>query len=97
MIRVLVADDQALVRGAFVALLGLGPDIEVVAEVARGEDVLPAARRTAPDVALLDVQMPGGDGIAAAAALLAQLPSCRVIVVTTFGRPGYLARALAAG
>lgn len=97
MIRVLVADDQALVRGAFVALLGLEPDIEVVAEVARGEDVLPAARRTAPDVALLDVQMPGGDGIAAAAALRAQLPSCRVIVVTTFGRPGYLARALAAG
>lgn len=97
MIRVLVADDQALVRGAFVALLGLESDIEVVAEVARGEDVLPAARRTAPDVALLDVQMPGGDGIAAAAALRAALPSCRVIVVTTFGRPGYLARALAAG
>ncbi|MFE2756060.1 response regulator transcription factor [Actinosynnema sp. NPDC059335] len=97
MIRVLLADDQALVRGAFAAMLGLEPDIEVVAQVSAGDEVVPAARRTAPDVALLDVQMPGLDGLSAAAELHAALPSCRVIVCTTFGRPGYLARAMAAG
>ncbi|MEU4743167.1 response regulator transcription factor [Actinosynnema sp. NPDC023658] len=97
MIRVLLADDQALVRGAFAAMLGLEPDIEVVAQVSAGDEVLPAARRTTPDVALLDVQMPGLDGLSAAALLHAELPSCRVIVCTTFGRPGYLARAMAAG
>ncbi|NUT50737.1 MAG: response regulator, partial [Saccharothrix sp.] len=97
MIRVLLADDQALVRGAFAAMLGLEPDIEVVAEVSAGDEVVPAARRTTPDVALLDVQMPGLDGLEAAARLRAALPSCRVIVCTTFGRPGYLARAMAAG
>lgn len=97
MIRVLLADDQALVRGAFAAMLGLEPDIEVVAEVSAGDEVVPAARRTTPDVALLDVQMPGKDGLSAAAELRAALPGCRVIVCTTFGRPGYLARAMAAG
>lgn len=97
MIRVLLADDQALVRGALAAMLGLENDIEVVAQVARGDEVLDAARRTAPDVALLDVQMPGSDGIEAAAALRAAVPACAVIIVTTFGRPGYLTRALAAG
>jgi two-component system, NarL family, response regulator DesR len=97
MIKVLVADDQALVRGALAAMLGLEPDIAVVAEVGRGDDVLPVARRTRPDVALLDVQMPGGDGLAAAAALRAELPTCRVLICTTFGRPGYLARAMASG
>jgi two-component system response regulator DesR len=97
MIKVLVADDQALVRGALAAMLGLEPDIAVVAEVGNGDDVLPVARRTRPDVALLDVQMPGADGLAAAAALRAELPSCRVLICTTFGRPGYLARAMAAG
>ncbi|MFI9816058.1 response regulator transcription factor [Saccharothrix variisporea] len=97
MIRVLLADDQALVRGAFAAMLGLEPDIEVVAEVSSGDDVVPAALRSTPDVALLDVQMPGRDGLTAAADLRAALPSCRVIVCTTFGRPGYLARAMAAG
>lgn len=97
MIRVLLADDQALVRGAFAAMLGLEPDIEVVAQVSAGDEVVPAARRTTPDVALLDVQMPGLDGLSAAAELHAALPSCRVIVCTTFGRPGYLARAMAAG
>ncbi|MFI9008161.1 response regulator [Actinosynnema sp. NPDC053489] len=97
MIRVLLADDQALVRGAFAAMLGLEPDIEVVAQVSAGDEVVPAARRTTPDVALLDVQMPGLDGLSAAALLHAALPSCRVIVCTTFGRPGYLARAMAAG
>ena len=96
-IRVLVADDQALVRGALVALLRLESDLEVVAEVGRGDQVVPAARRTAPDVALLDVQMPGLDGLAATAAVRTAVPGCRVVVVTTFGRPGYLRRALEAG
>lgn len=97
MIRLLVADDQALVRGALVALLGLESDIEVVAEVGRGDEVVDAARSARPDVALLDVDMPGLDGIAAAAALTNALPQCKVLMVTTFGRPGYLRRAMQAG
>ncbi|HEX6499506.1 MAG TPA: response regulator transcription factor [Micromonosporaceae bacterium] len=96
-VRLLLADDQALVRGALAALLGLEPDLEVVAEVGRGDEVVPEARRTRPDVALLDVEMPGLDGIGATAALRAAVPSCRVLMVTTFGRPGYLRRAMAAG
>jgi two-component system response regulator DesR len=96
-IRVLLADDQQLVRGALAALLDLEPDIEVVAEVGRGDEVVDAARRARPDVALLDVEMPGMDGLAATAALRAALPACRVLVVTTFGRPGYLRRAMEAG
>ena len=97
MIRVLLADDQAMVRGALATVLGLEPDIEVVAQVGSGDEVLAAAKEAAPDVALLDVQMPGKDGLTAAAELRAALPSCRIIVCTTFGRPGYLARAMAAG
>ncbi len=97
MIRVLLADDQALVRGALAAMLGLEPDIEVVAQVSAADEVLPAARATHPDVALLDVQMPGRDGIDAAAELHRELPTCRIVVCTTFGRPGYLSRAMAAG
>jgi two-component system response regulator DesR len=97
MIRVLLADDQALVRGALAALLALEPDLDVVAEVGRGDEVVAAARQHRPDVALLDVEMPGLDGIAAATALRAALPACRVLMVTTFGRPGYLRRAMAAG
>jgi two-component system response regulator DesR len=96
-IRLLLADDQALVRGALASLLGLEADLEVVAEVGRGDEVVPAARSARPDVALLDVEMPGLDGLAATAALRAAVPSCRVLVVTTFGRPGYLRRALEAG
>lgn len=96
-IRLLLADDQALVRGALAALLSLEPDLTVVAEVNRGDEVVPAALRTRPDVALLDVEMPGMDGVAAAAALRDALPGCRVLVVTTFGRPGYLRRAMEAG
>lgn len=96
-IRMLIADDQALVRGALSALLGLEPDIEVVAEVSRGDDVVAAAEATHPDVALLDIEMPGIDGIAAAAELRRAVPACRVIIVTTFGRPGYLKRAMQAG
>jgi len=96
-IRVLLADDQALVRGALAAMLNLEQDIEVVAEVGSGDEVVPAAQRTSPDVALLDVQMPGKDGLTAAAELRKAMPGCRVVVCTTFGRPGYLARAMAAG
>jgi two-component system response regulator DesR len=96
-IRLLLADDQALVRGALAALLDLEIDLEVVAEVGRGDEVVDAARRTRPDVALVDVEMPGLDGISATAALRAALHACRVLVVTTFGRPGYLRRAMAAG
>lgn len=97
MIALLLADDQALVRGALAALLGLESDIDVVAQVGRGDEVVPAARSSHPDVALLDVEMPGMDGIAATRLLRAEMPACRVLVVTTFGRPGYLRRAMEAG
>ncbi len=96
-IRVLLAEDQAMVRGALSALLALEGDIEVVAEAARGDEVLPAALAARPDVALLDIEMPGSDGLAAAAALKEQLPSCRAIILTTFGRAGYLRRAMESG
>ncbi|MEU6584325.1 response regulator transcription factor [Nocardia sp. NPDC046763] len=97
MIKLLLADDQALVRGALAALLSLEPDLEVVAEVGRGDEVLAAVARTAPDVALLDVEMPGQDGISAAAQVHAAHPEVRILMVTTFGRPGYLRRAIDAG
>jgi two-component system response regulator DesR len=96
-IRLLLADDQALVRGALAALLSLEPDLTVVAEVGRGDEVVAAARSSAPDVALLDVEMPGLDGIEATLALRTAVPECRVLMVTTFGRPGYLRRAMEAG
>jgi two-component system response regulator DesR len=97
MIRVLLAEDQAMVRGALAALLALQSDISIVAEVARGDEVVATAIRERPDVALLDIEMPGLDGLEAAAALRAALPSCRVLILTTFGRPGYLRRAMASG
>ncbi|TCC27237.1 MULTISPECIES: response regulator transcription factor [Kribbella] len=96
-IRLLLADDQALVRGALAALLDLEPDLEVVSEVGRGDEVIDAAKSARPDVALLDVEMPGLDGIEAAAALRTAVPGVRVLMVTTFGRPGYLRRAMEAG
>ena len=96
-IRILLADDQALVRSALAALLELEDDFEVVAQVGRGDEVVAAARDLHPDVALLDIEMPGLDGLAAAAALTQQVPACRVIIVTTFGRPGYLRRAMESG
>jgi two-component system response regulator DesR len=96
-IRLLIADDQALVRGALAALLGLEPDIEVVAQVGRGDEVLQAVRDSHPDVALLDIEMPGIDGIAAAGEVRDAATGCRVLIVTTFGRPGYLKRAMQAG
>ena len=97
MIRLLLADDQALVRGALAALLDLEPDLEVVVEVGSGDAVVGAATAHEPDVALLDVEMPGMDGIEATRALKAARPSTRVLIVTTFGRPGFLRRALQAG
>lgn len=97
MIRVLLAEDQTMVRGALAALLALAGDIEVVAEASRGDEVVPRALATRPDVALLDIEMPGGDGLTAAAALHEQVPTCHVLILTTFGRPGYLRRALESG
>lgn len=96
-VRVLLAEDQAMVRGALSALLSLEEDIEIVAEASRGDEVLPAALDAFPDVALLDIEMPGGDGLSAAAALKERLPSCRVVILTTFGRAGYLKRAMESG
>jgi two-component system, NarL family, response regulator DesR len=96
-IRILLAEDQAMVRGALAALLDLEVDMEVVAEVARGDLVLDLARELRPDVALLDIEMPGQDGLTAAAELHRELPGCRVLILTTFGRPGFLRRAMEAG
>ena len=97
MIRVLLAEDQAMVRGALAALLTLEGDIEIIAEVGRGDEVVSAALNSRPDVALLDIEMPGCDGITAAAKLHAQLPVCKVLILTTFGRPGYLRQAMESG
>jgi two-component system response regulator DesR len=97
MIRLLLADDQALVRGAMAALLDMEADLSVVAEVGRGDEVVDAVRAHAVDVALLDVEMPGMDGVAAARQLRREVPGCRVLMVTTFGRVGYLRQAMAAG
>jgi two-component system, NarL family, response regulator DesR len=97
LIRVLIAEDQAMIRGALAALLAIEPDIEVVAQVDRGDKVVQEALRAKPDIALLDIEMPGMDGISAAAELRTQMPSCRVLILTVFGRPGYLRKAVDAG
>ena len=97
MIRVLLAEDQAMVRGALAALLELERDIAVVAEVERGDQILPAALAARPDVALLDIELPGGSGLDAATALRDVMPDCRVVMLTTFGRAGYLRRAMKEG
>lgn len=96
-IRILLAEDQALVRGALTALLNLEEDLEVVAEVSKGDQVLLTAKKTKPDIALLDIEMPGSDGLSAAEALHKNLPSCRIVILTTFGRSGYLRRAMESG
>jgi len=96
-IRILLAEDQAMVRGALTALLNLEEDLEVVAEVSQGDQVLPTAIKTKPDVALLDIEMPGSDGLSAVQALHENLPSCRIVILTTFGRSGYLRRAMESG
>lgn len=97
MIRVLLAEDQSMVRGALAALLSREQDIEIIAEVMRGDEVAPAALKTSPDIALLDIEMPGMTGIDVAAQLRKALPACRIIILTTFGRPGYLRKALENG
>lgn len=93
----LLAEDQSMVREALATLLGLEEDLEVVAQVARGDEVLAAARTHRPDVALLDIEMPGLTGIEAAARLREELPEVKIVIVTTFGRPGYLRRAMESG
>jgi two-component system response regulator DesR len=96
-VRLLIAEDQAMVRGALAALLGLEEDLDVVAEVGRGDEVVAAARAAGVDVALLDIEMPGMSGLDAAAALHRALPDVRIIILTTFGRPGFLRRAMESG
>ncbi|WP_268255954.1 response regulator transcription factor [Streptomyces mashuensis] len=96
-IRVLLAEDQSMVREALAALLGLEDDIEVVEQVARGDEVVAAALRTPVDVALLDIEMPGMTGLDAAGLLRRQVPGLKVVILTTFGRPGYLRRAMESG
>ena len=97
MIKILLAEDQGMMRGALALLLGLEDDIEVAAQVSSGDEVVGAALKTRPDVALLDIEMPGMDGINAASSLREKLPECKVLILTTFGRPGYLRRAMEAG
>ncbi|QRV01991.1 response regulator transcription factor [Arcanobacterium phocisimile] len=97
MISVLIADDQALVRGALRALLNLEDDISVVAEVGRGDELVEALRLHPADVAVVDIEMPGLDGISATVAVCEAGLDTKVLIVTTFGRPGYVQRALAAG
>ncbi|MEV5711966.1 response regulator transcription factor [Actinoallomurus sp. NPDC052274] len=97
MIRVLLAEDQGMMRGALALLLNLEDDFEVVGQVAAGDRILPAALELRPDVAVLDIELPGRSGLDAAADLHAALPDCKILIVTTFGRPGYLRRAMEAG
>jgi two-component system response regulator DesR len=95
-LRILLAEDVAMVRGALVALIQLEPDLKVVAAVERGDDILPMAHKFEPDVAIIDIDLPGLDGLSAAAQLHAELPSCRSLILTNLGRAGTLRRALAA-
>jgi two-component system, NarL family, response regulator DesR len=96
-VRLLLADDQELIRSALAVMLELEDDFEVVASVGRGDEVVAAALAHRPDVALLDIDMPGIDGLAAAAVLAQEVPTCRSLILTTFGRPGYLRRAMESG
>nr|CEL20519.1 putative two-component system response regulator [Kibdelosporangium sp. MJ126-NF4] len=96
MITVMIAEDMHMVRGALVALLNVEPDIEVVAEMSSGDEILPAAHKHRPDVALLDIDLPGKDGLTAAAEIRAALPEVRTLILTGLGRPGTLRRALSA-
>jgi two-component system, NarL family, response regulator DesR len=97
MIKVLLAEDQVMIREALAALLSFEEDIEVVAQVGRGDEVTKAAEATHPDVALLDIEMPGMDGLTAAAQLKQASPGIQIIILTTFGRPGFLRRAMESG
>ncbi|MGI5479599.1 response regulator transcription factor [Streptomyces lavendofoliae] len=95
-VKILLAEDVHMVRGALIALLELEPDLQVVAAVDRGDTIVQAALRSRPDVAVIDVDLPGIDGLTAAAELHEQLPSCRTLILTSLGRPGTLRRALSA-
>lgn len=97
MIRVLLVEDQVMIRTTLAALLTLEDDIDVVAAIGYGDEVVAMAHLSQPDVALLDIGLPGGDGFSVAAALTMQVPSCRIIILTTFGAPGYLRSALESG
>jgi two-component system response regulator DesR len=97
LIKVLLAEDQGMMRGALALLLNLEEDFEVVGQVSTGDRIVPTAREVRPDVAVLDIEMPGRSGLDAAADLHAELPACKILIVTTFGRPGYLRRAMEAG
>jgi two-component system, NarL family, response regulator DesR len=94
---VLIAEDQGMMRSALASLLELEDDLTVVAEVVRGDEIVPAARRARPDVALLDIELPGRSGLDVIDDLRAAVPECAVVIVTTFGRPGYLQRAMQSG
>jgi two-component system response regulator DesR len=96
-IRILLADDEHLIRGALAALLGLEDDLDVVAQAATGREALALARALRPDVAVLDLQLPDLDGVAVAEVLHDELPSCRTMIVTSHGGPGHLKRALTGG
>jgi two-component system response regulator DesR len=96
-IRILLAEDQGMMRGALALLLGLEDDFEVVGQVGAGDRVLAEALESRPDIALLDIEMPGRSGLDVAAELRDALPACKVLILTTFGRPGYLRRAMEAG
>ncbi|MFC9893759.1 response regulator [Nocardia sp. NPDC127579] len=96
MIRLLIAEDMHLIRGALVALLSREPDLDIVAELDRGDLVIDEILRTRPDVALLDIDMPGLDGLAVAELVRERLPECQVLILTGLSRPGYLLRALRA-
>ena len=97
MTRILLAEDQRMLRSAMASLLDLEPDMEVVAEVGRGDEIVPAALANRPDVALIDIDLPGGSGLDALPGLREQVPRCAAVVVTTFARAGYLRRAMADG
>ncbi|MFB7914190.1 DNA-binding response regulator [Streptomyces sp. NPDC056061] len=94
--RIVLAEDMHVIRVALAALLDLEPDLEVVAQVGSGSEVVPAVIRTGADTAVLDIGMPGMDGIAAAARLREQVPDCRTLILTGMPRPGQLWRALEA-
>ena len=96
-VRLLLAEDQVMIREALAALLSFEGDIEVVAQVGRGDEVLKAAEATKPDVAVLDIEMPGMDGLTAAAELKRRHPDIKIVILTTFGRPGFLRRAMESG
>ncbi|QVQ50692.1 response regulator transcription factor [Spiractinospora alimapuensis] len=97
MTRIVLADDEHLVRGAIAALLRMEDDLDIVAEVGRGDEVVPAVLEHGADIAVLDIEMPGATGIDAAAQLRTAAPNCGVVILTSFGRPGFLRRALESG